>query len=261
MTTMKRRRHTPEQAVRKVREGERMLAAGSDLTEVLRHLEITESTWHRWRRAYAGMSASDAKRLKELESENAPAQEAVGGGRAGQGDAQGAGRGKMVTPDRRRVAVERLQERFGVSERRACRVVGQHRSTQRRPRASPDAAEQRLRAHLRDFARRHPRLGWRKAHAVARREGLVANPKRTRRLWRDERLQRPPQRRAKRRRLTDGTAARLRRQVPQRRVGPGLLLRRDRRPAAASSCSTSSTSSPARPSPSTPRTASTPTAS
>ena len=44
---------------------------GSDLAEVLRHLEITESTWHRWRRAYAGMSASDARRLKELESENA----------------------------------------------------------------------------------------------------------------------------------------------------------------------------------------------
>ncbi len=68
---MKRRRHTPEQAVRKVREGERMLASGSDLTEVLRHLEVTESTWHRWRRAYAGMSANDARRLKELESENA----------------------------------------------------------------------------------------------------------------------------------------------------------------------------------------------
>ena len=53
---MKRNRHTPEQAVRKVREGERMLDSGSDLAEVLRHLEITESTWHRWRRAYAGMS-------------------------------------------------------------------------------------------------------------------------------------------------------------------------------------------------------------
>ena len=51
---MKRNRHTPEQAVRKVREGERMLGSGSDLTEVLRHLEITESTWHRWRRAYGG---------------------------------------------------------------------------------------------------------------------------------------------------------------------------------------------------------------
>ena len=68
---MKRKRHTPEQAVRKVREGERMLAGGSDLVEVLRHLEITESTWHRWRRAYAGVNAADVRRLKELEAENA----------------------------------------------------------------------------------------------------------------------------------------------------------------------------------------------
>ena len=49
---MKRNRHTPEQAVRKVREGQRILGSGSDLTEVLRHLEITESTCHRWRRAW-----------------------------------------------------------------------------------------------------------------------------------------------------------------------------------------------------------------
>ena len=120
----------------------------------------------------------------------------------------------MVTPDRRRVAVERLQERFGVSERRACRVVGQHRSTQRRPKAPPDAAEARLRERLRDFARRHPRLGWRTAHTVAHREGLAANAKRTRRIWRDEGLRRPPQRKAKRRRLADGTAARLRAERP-----------------------------------------------
>ena len=120
----------------------------------------------------------------------------------------------MVTPDRRRVAVQRVQQRFGVSERRACAVLGQHRSTQRRAKAPPDDAEARLREHLRDFARCHPWLGWRKAHVVAHREGLVTNPKRTRRVWRDERLQRPPQRRAKRRRLTDGTAARLRAQRP-----------------------------------------------
>ena len=68
---MKRERHTAEQAVRKVREGEGMLGAGSDLAEVLRHLEITESTWHRWRRADAGMNAADVRRLKELEADNA----------------------------------------------------------------------------------------------------------------------------------------------------------------------------------------------
>lgn len=67
---MKRHRHSPEQAVRKLREGERLLNEGKDLTEVLRHLEITESTWNRWRNQYGGMKADAVKRLKELETEN-----------------------------------------------------------------------------------------------------------------------------------------------------------------------------------------------
>jgi transposase-like protein len=68
---MKRHRHTPEQAVRKLREGERLLSEGKDLTEVVRHLEIAESTWNRWRSQYGGMNVDAAKRLKELEVENA----------------------------------------------------------------------------------------------------------------------------------------------------------------------------------------------
>jgi putative transposase len=68
---MKRHRHTPEQIVRKLRDGERMLNEGKDLAEVLRTLEITESTWARWRSQYGGMKADGAKRLKELEQENA----------------------------------------------------------------------------------------------------------------------------------------------------------------------------------------------
>ena len=68
---MKRHRHTPEQAVRKVREGERLLNDGKDLAEVLRTLEISEATWNRWRVQYGGMKATQAKRLKELEAENA----------------------------------------------------------------------------------------------------------------------------------------------------------------------------------------------
>mgnify|MGYP001819905210 CR=1 FL=1 len=69
--TNKRRRHTPEQIIRKLDEGHRQLAAGKDLDEVCRHLETTPSTWHRWLAQYGGMKASDAKRLKELEGENA----------------------------------------------------------------------------------------------------------------------------------------------------------------------------------------------
>jgi len=68
---VKRHRHTPEQAVRKVREGERLLNDGADLAQVLRVLEISEATWNRWRSQYGGMKASEAKRFKELEAENA----------------------------------------------------------------------------------------------------------------------------------------------------------------------------------------------
>jgi putative transposase len=68
---VKRHRHTPEQAVRKLREGERLLNEGKDLTEVLRHLEVSEATWNRWRSQYGGMKATEAKRLRELEVENA----------------------------------------------------------------------------------------------------------------------------------------------------------------------------------------------
>jgi hypothetical protein len=69
-TTMKRHRHTPEQIVRKLREGDRLLSEGSDLTEVLRRLEVSESSWNRWRAQFGGMKASGAKRLRELEVEN-----------------------------------------------------------------------------------------------------------------------------------------------------------------------------------------------
>lgn len=69
--TKKRRRHTPEQIIRKLDVGHRQLAAGMELDEVCRHLEIAESTWHRWFAQYGGMKANDAKRLKELEGENA----------------------------------------------------------------------------------------------------------------------------------------------------------------------------------------------
>src|SRR5439155_12376092 len=69
--TMKRRRHTPEQVIRKLREADRMLGEGKTIPEVAKALEVSENTYHRWRNQYGGMKADDAKRLKELERENA----------------------------------------------------------------------------------------------------------------------------------------------------------------------------------------------
>ena len=67
---MKRRRHTPEQIVRKLREADRLIGEGATIAEVAKQLEVSENTFHRWRAQYGGMKGDDVKRLKELEKEN-----------------------------------------------------------------------------------------------------------------------------------------------------------------------------------------------
>lgn len=66
----RRRRHTPEQVIRKLREADRLLGEGQDVAAVCKKLEVSEQTLHRWRQQYGGLKAGDAKRLKELEREN-----------------------------------------------------------------------------------------------------------------------------------------------------------------------------------------------
>ena len=68
---MKRNRHTPEQIIGKLRDADAMLGSGQTIGQVVQHLGVSEQTYHRWRNQYGGMKASDAKRLKELEQENA----------------------------------------------------------------------------------------------------------------------------------------------------------------------------------------------
>jgi len=107
-----------------------------------------------------------------------------------------------------------LIDRKGLSERRACEIVGQHRSTQRRePCIAAD--EGALRARLRRFSKDRPRWGYRRAHQQLREEGWSVNRKRVQRLWREEGL-RVPARRRKRQRLGDSTvpAVRLRAERP-----------------------------------------------
>jgi putative transposase len=65
-----KKRHTPQQIIRKLREADEKLAAGAPISEVARELEISEATYHRWRSRYGGMNLSETKRLKELEKEN-----------------------------------------------------------------------------------------------------------------------------------------------------------------------------------------------
>ena len=70
MTTKRGKRHSAEQVVRKLRDAEAMLSAGRDMAAVLQALEVSEATYHRWRKQYGGMKSEEAKRLKTLEDEN-----------------------------------------------------------------------------------------------------------------------------------------------------------------------------------------------
>jgi transposase InsO family protein len=104
----------------------------------------------------------------------------------------------VVTAGQRREAARQLQEAFDVSERRACRVLGQPRSTQRQmPKAKED--EGRLVARMLELVRQHPRYGYRRIWALLRREGWRVNRKRVHRLWRQQGLKVPRKQRKKRR--------------------------------------------------------------
>ena len=97
----------------------------------------------------------------------------------------------MVRPARRRDAARYLVKRHRISERRACRVVGQHRSTQRYEKVVPDY-ELRLVARMNELASKHPRYGYRRVHALLVTDGWRINRKRVERLWRLEGHRVPP---------------------------------------------------------------------
>ena len=108
-----------------------------------------------------------------------------------------------------------LVERLRLSERRACLISGQHRSTQRHRPLRDGERDDALRERLRRLSGEHPRWGYRLAWGAVREEGWVVNRKKIQRLWREEGL-RVPQRKRKRRRLGDSTvpASRLRAERP-----------------------------------------------
>jgi putative transposase len=121
----------------------------------------------------------------------------------------------MVSAARRREAVLHLVERYGTSQRQACRALRQPRSTQRRPPCPVAAPEELQRARLKEISTKWPRWAFRRAHATLRQEGWKVNHKRVQRLWRDEGLG-VPQQSPKRRRLGQSTvpADRLRAERP-----------------------------------------------
>jgi putative transposase len=128
---MKRKRFTDEQIAFALRQAE----AGTSVEEFCRKLGNSEPTFYRWKKQFAGMGVAEIRRLKQLEeNKRLKVQSAALHGRRPhprQDHAAGRRAPKMVTPSRRRSVVEHLRSAYQVSERRACRATGFHRSSQR----------------------------------------------------------------------------------------------------------------------------------
>ena len=119
-----------------------MLAAGRTIGEVCQALGISEATFQRWRNQYGGMKAEEAKRLKELEEENERLKKLLAEAELDKAILKRPWRetDESCTPAE---TVVRVRRSLGISERRACRVMGQPRQTQRyRPRTKEE--ERRL---------------------------------------------------------------------------------------------------------------------
>ena len=163
---MKKSRFTEEQVAAAVRQAE----SGVPVVEICRRLGVTEVTFYRWKKRFAGMGVTELRKLRQLEEE----QEAeVTGCRSdlGQAHAPGSNRKKAVKPARKRMLVEFLRVAFKLSERHACRLIRLSRSSQRyQHRRDGQVA---LRIRLKELAAARPRYGYFGAHFTA--PGRLAN--------------------------------------------------------------------------------------
>ena len=122
---------------------------------------------------------------------------------------------KVIAPDSKRQAVRQAVEALDVSERRACQVIGQPRSTQRYDKQIPED-EELLRQRIIELASQYGRYGYRRVTALLHNEGWIVNHKRVQRIWHEEGLK-VPQKQPKRGRLwlNDGSVIRLKPLFPK----------------------------------------------
>ena len=179
---MKRARFTEDQIIGVLKEHE----AGAKTADLARKHGVSEATLYNWKAKYGGMDVSEAKRLKQLEDENAKAEEAFGRADVGCRRASRASVKKMVGPAVKREGVAHLRATMGLSERRACSIVSADRKMVRYRSCRPPDTE--LRTQLRDLANERKRFGYRRLFVLLRQEGEPSGINRIYRLYREEGL-------------------------------------------------------------------------
>ncbi|WP_310620120.1 IS3 family transposase [Flexibacterium corallicola] len=204
------KRPKPEEIVVKLRQVEVLMGQGMARMDAIRQIGVTEQTYYRWKKKYGGMGTEQLKELKRLQKENERLRRAVSDLTLDKLILTEAAKGKLLSPARRRACINHIRSQVKVSERRVCRVLGQHRSTQRRvPKGRAD--EDQLVADMIELARQYGRYGYRRIAALLREAGWQVNDKRVERLWRREGLKVPMKQPKKGRLwLNDGSCIRLR---------------------------------------------------
>ena len=207
---MARKKHSPEQIVAILRQIEVEVANHKPTGQACREAGITEQTYYRWRKEYGGLKLEQARRMKQLEKENARLRRLVTDLSLEKQVLEGGGGGKLLSPERRRCAVEHAREQHRLSERRACRLLGQWRGTQRYITTQRDDEDGLTRAIV-QLASQYGRYGYRRITAVLQRAGWNVGRDRVQRIWRREGLKVPAKQKPRGRLwLNDGSCVRLR---------------------------------------------------
>ncbi|MDP9338696.1 MAG: IS3 family transposase [Acidobacteriota bacterium] len=211
---MPMRRYKPEQIVSLLRQVEVEIANGKTTPQACKETEITVQTYYRWRKEYGGLKLDQAKRMKELERENAKLKRLVAELALEKQILKDVAFGKLLSPGRRRCAVEHARERYEVSERHACRLLGQWRRTQRYA-AIRRIDEDALSEAIIQLASEYGRYGYRRITALLQDAGWPVGKDRVQRSWRREGLKVPQKQRPRGRLwLNDGSCIRLRPERP-----------------------------------------------